>query len=278
MPTVEQLKLRKEKIEHYCAGIAIHKYEGLEQLDRDIKTKMATASIRIAVLALALARGFIEVGDIPAKLADEVCEKWLKEAGDRERDIAADRGTEVHDLAERLAQGEVVDVPAELAGHIRSWYAFVERWKMRFIATEFTVFHLKYGYAGTGDFLGYSELHPEWGLILGDYKTSVSGIWADICLQLAAIRFAQFIGRCKDKPDFHTDHSQCEFLTDSTTLPKVKTCVGVQITELGFQVVPARAGKAHFNTFLSGLNVAKWKTEGEQLALDKDSFPFEKVA
>lgn len=277
MPTIEQMKLRKEKIEHYVGLITVHKYDGLDELDRDIKAKFTTPTIRIDVLALALARNVITVDDIPPTLADQVCEKWLKEAAWRERDVAADRGTEVHLLAERISQGEVIDIPPELAGHIQAWRAWRDHWKMRFVLTEFTVFDLEHGYAGTGDFLAYSDLKPDWGLILGDYKTSESGIWPDISLQLAGLRFAKFIGRCKSNLEYHTDHSSCELATDHTTLPKVKTTIGVQITGKGFQVVPARTTKAHFNTFLSGINVAKWKTEGEKFALDKESFPFVEV-
>jgi len=274
--TVEELKLRQDRINWYVNAIGDDKQFGLTRLEQDVKdskNKKVTAAIRISVLALALARGFIEVDDVPPKHIEEVCEKWLKEAPWRERDDAADRGTEVHHLAEKITNGEIVDIPPELANHVRVFRAFVDYYEVEFILTEFTVFSINNGYAGTGDFLARFGRKPEWGLILGDYKTSESGIWPDISLQLAGLRYADFIGKCLTNPEYHEDHTNCKLDMDRSTLTKVDTTVGVQITGNSFHVVPARSTKHHFNTFLAGLNISKWKTEGERFALDNKAEP-----
>lgn len=270
MPTVEQLKLQKEKVEHYCLAIAEDKESGLAEL------RKATPAMQGNVYALALAREVISINDVPPKLAKDVAERYLKEAAWRERDVAADRGTEVHDLAERLTQGEILSVPDELANHIHVWRQFVDDWEMEFIETEFTVFYPKFNYAGTGDFLARSGRMPEWGVILGDYKTSKSGIWPDIALQLAALKYAAFIGRCSDCATYGDlcTHPASACYEDFTTLKAIETCVGVQITDEGYQVVPVRVTDATYQIFLSAINVHKWKTEAEKWALDLKTYPF----
>lgn len=276
MPTVEQLKLRKQKIEMYVVNIATNgPSNGLAAMEIDIKKRLVGPDIRIDVMALALARRVIGVEHIPPRYAKDVTEKWLKEASNRERDVAADRGTEVHNLAERLSNGEILTVPEELAEYIRSWQQFRNDWQIRIVATEFTVFNPEHNYAGTGDLLFRSDMHPELGLILGDYKTSKSGIWPDIALQLAALKYGKFIGRCLTSPVFHENHDQCLLTEDP--VPEIQTCVGIQITDTGYQVVPVHVDIATFHTFLSGITVAKWKTKGEKWALDKDTYPFKET-
>lgn len=271
MPTIEELKRRSEKIEHYVTLIDSDRQAGIDELTNDVRAKRSTKAIQVAVLALALARELIEVDDVPVRLAGEVMEKFLKEAPWRERDTAADRGTEVHDIAERISQGEIVDVPLELKGHIESFQNFRDDYGMVFIETEFTVFSTTYNYAGTGDFLGYSRKHPEWGLILGDYKTS-SSIWPDIALQLAAIRYADFIARCKSCPHPKGDHLIEDLWEDRGVLGDIETCVGVQINSDGYRVVPVNATRGFFDVFRAALIVAEFKTNGEQWALEEAQF------
>ena len=45
-----------------------------------------------------------------------------------ERDAAANKGTAVHTLAQGLAQGEAVDLPDELVGHVQSYLSFLDDW------------------------------------------------------------------------------------------------------------------------------------------------------
>lgn len=278
--TLDDLKLRAEVMEHLIERLADDKVNGLAFIDaavRDKTNKKVTPAVRKNVMALAVGRRVLDVDDIPTKLCEEVCETWLKEAAWRERDLAADKGTQVHKLAEMLSQGEKVDIPPYLERHVNSWLAFVAYYQVEFLETEFTVFDLENGFAGCGDFIARFHTRPEWGVVLGDYKTSISGIWPDIALQLAAIKHAKFIARCKacakNGPCKNGEHPRSALWEDTSVLPTIKSTVGVQITADGFHVVPVRAEEAHFNTFLSGINVALWKTIGESMALDKQSEP-----
>lgn len=102
-------------------------------------------------------------------------------------DEAKSRGTEVHDLAEKLANGEEVEVPDAIAGHVSSALRFLEDYQFESILTETSVFHEKAMYAGTFDLLGHSGLPEHAGkVILGDWKTNRTGIFPETALQLTA--------------------------------------------------------------------------------------------
>jgi hypothetical protein len=114
--------------------------------------------------------------------------KVLQDARYADRDAAANRGTAVHSLAERLIKGDEVTVPDELAGHVESYVRFLDEWDVQPIHTEFVVVSYRYGWAGTADIIA-SLRHPTdpdaretWGL---DIKTSRSGIFGEVAWQLA---------------------------------------------------------------------------------------------
>ncbi len=249
MPTAKQMQLRQERIEEYVDNIG--DIDSIEEIPKNFQ---------VAVCSLALARDLINVDNVPPRIAGEVAEHFVKTASDRKRDTAATRGTLFHKIAEDIVNGEQVTIPENVAGHYESWKQWVREWEMEFVENEFSVYSETHGYAGTGDFMGFSHKYPELGLILGDYKTSESGIWPDIALQLAGIAYADFIGR------HHLDYRE-------DAIPQFKTFVGVQITENGYRVIKVRVSIHTFNTFLSAMNIARWKTEGEGFALDK-SAPF----
>lgn len=252
MPTAEQMALRHDKVVAAVNEIREH----------GLNVKKIPANIRGSVLAMALAEKLVTASQIPPKLAIEVSERFLKEEPARVLNNAAYKGTDVHDLVERLDNGEIVDIPDMLAGHIASWRQCKNDYGFVTLRTEFTVFSPTHDYAGTGDFLGTSTVHPEWGLILGDYKTSESGIWPDIALQLAGIKNADFIGDVTYDADGNKLYNEI-----TGELEKIQTFIGIQITAKGYKVVPVNVTDGTFAVFLSAINVARWKTEFEQWAL-----------
>ncbi len=81
------------------------------------------------------------------------------------KDPAANRGTEVHNIAVPLLHGKDVDVPDEIAGHVESLVHFFDAYDVQPVLTEFVVFSHTHGYAGTGDVVldfpnGLPEPHP----------------------------------------------------------------------------------------------------------------------
>jgi hypothetical protein len=109
------------------------------------------------------------------------------------RDEAAVRGTDVHNLAERLAQGETVEVAEHLVKHVDQYLAFRERWRPTNEITEFTVVNRTHRYMGTGDLICELEAAPELGVCLIDYKTNTNGPYEQTGLQLAGYRYGETI-------------------------------------------------------------------------------------
>lgn len=132
----------------------------------------------------------------------------LKKARYEDRDTAANRGTEVHNAAQRYLEGEEIELPDDIAGHVESYISFVEDWQPEPLLVEAVVMSHRYGYAGTCD-LGVTFDDPTIiarlaeqmklphlvGLGrpvrgIGDIKTSRSGIFPETAWQVCAYRYA----------------------------------------------------------------------------------------
>lgn len=163
----------------------------------------------------------------------------LKQAPWTQRDKAAARGTEVHNLAEQLITGVDVAVPEHLSGHVESVVKFLNEWQVRPVLVERTVGHYRYGYAGTFDLIG--DL-PDGRRVLFDYKTS-TGVYPDVALQLAAYQWAS--------------HYVAE---DGTEIPMTEVGIDeakvVHVRADGYDVIPFNTGPDVFLAFLNVLAVA----------------------
>jgi hypothetical protein len=111
----------------------------------------------------------------------------LKDVPWRERDAAANRGTEVHKLAERLVKGEAVEVPGALSGYVDSYVKFLDEWQPKPVLVEATVANLRWKYAGQLDLV--ADL-PNGERAVMDLKTS-KGVYPETSLQCAAYRHAE---------------------------------------------------------------------------------------
>src|SRR5262249_37221442 len=112
--------------------------------------------------------------------------KAIADAPNVARDTAALRGTRIHALADRLAHGEEVPVPDELAGHVETCVKFLDEWDAKTRLTETPVISRRWQYGGTLDLV--AELAGKTWLL--DFKTSRSGPFGDTAFQLAAYRYA----------------------------------------------------------------------------------------
>ena len=120
--------------------------------------------------------------------------KTLTKAPDESRNAAAVKGTRIHALAEKLGDGQEVEVPDELAGHVESCVRFLDEWQPETVTSESPVYHEKYLYAGTLDLIADIGI-DRWLL---DWKTSASGAYGDTAFQLAAYRYATHILPAED--------------------------------------------------------------------------------
>lgn len=164
--------------------------------------------------------------------------KVLKKARYEDRDAAAKRGTEVHELAEHLLKGQEVTVPDELRGHVESYVRFLDEWQPTPVIVEKTVVNYAYGYAGTLDMV--VDL-PDGRRVLADIKTTRSGIYGETALQLAAYRYAEV----------YLDNG------DELPMPEVHDTWGIWVRADGYEVVPLQSDAHTFDDFRRVAAVAR---------------------
>lgn len=185
----------------------------------------------------ATAEAAVDRWDELAELGPAKRLKELQGARYAEKDKAAKRGTEVHGYAERLIHGDRIEVPEELAGHVEAYARFLDVFKVEAVAVEFGVASYKHGYAGTTDLIA-DIVVPRLGKkrLLLDLKTSRSGIFGEVALQLAAYRYADVIIGKGEDPE--------------TRMIEVEGCAGIHVRGDGADLVPVTADEAVFRSFL----------------------------
>lgn len=162
----------------------------------------------------------------------------LKQSPYAERDKAANRGTEVHALAEKLVRGQEVEVPDVLAGHVEAYVRFLDEWQPDPVLVEFTGANRQWWYAGTGDLVADMD-GDRWLL---DLKTA-KGVYGENALQVDAYRNFEF-----------------HLAADGTEqpMPEGITRLGVvHVRADGYDVVPLQSDGDPFKTFLHAAFVAK---------------------
>lgn len=114
--------------------------------------------------------------------------KW----GPRDKVTAAAlRGTQIHDLGEKVAHGLPVEVPDEHRGPVEAYARFLDKWDVETIATETPLASTKHGYGGTAD--SWARIgRRDNAVTLLDIKTG-KGVYNEVGLQLAAYRYSEFI-------------------------------------------------------------------------------------
>lgn len=174
--------------------------------------------------------------------------KTLQKARYADRDAAANRGTQVHGLGEKLVVGEQVDVPDELAGHVESYVRFLDEWEPEPIIVEGVIVSRRFRYAGTFDLI--ADIGGERWLL--DLKTSRSGIFGEVALQLAAYRYADAV------------------LVDGEEqpVPEVTRTGAVHVRADGYDLIPVTAGPEQFRAFRYVQQVADFCEHSRELVGD----------
>lgn len=110
--------------------------------------------------------------------------KEMKDARWNVNKAATKRGTEIHDLGEKVAHGHEVNVPDEHRGPVEAYARFLDKWDITMIATEAPCANTHLGYAGTLDSIGIiGKLGGMRAQI--DLKTG-KGVYDSTALQLTA--------------------------------------------------------------------------------------------
>lgn len=152
------------------------------------------------------------VTDVECGHSDEAVQ-WLRRAPFVERDRAAVRGTAVHALAERVANGEEVEVEAEYAPYVTGYVDFLDDHDVTPLLTEARLASRAHWYAGTADLI--ARMGGQTWLL--DLKTSKS-VHGSHFLQLAAYARA----------DFYVDEDSLE-----QPLPHIDRIGVIHVTENG---------------------------------------------
>jgi PD-(D/E)XK nuclease superfamily protein len=169
--------------------------------------------------------------------------KRISKAPDESRNAAAVKGTRIHALADKLANGEEVAVPDELAGHVESCVRFLDEWQAETVHTEAPVYHEKYLYAGTLDLI--ADIGTDRWLL--DFKTSASGAYGDTAFQLAAYRYATHILAGQDE---HGDPT-------TAAMTPVDKCGVIWLRADGYDLYEYTADESVWRQFLYIQQVAR---------------------
>lgn len=190
---------------------------------------------------------------LPDKFSRVKVAEALKYLPYAERDAAANRGTEVHTLAQKLAEGQEVDVPEPIAGHVDSYLKFRDEWMPENELVERPVLSRKHFYAGTFDIV--ADI-PTLGRVMVDIKTSRSGIFGETGLQLAAYRYAEV----------YLDEDGVE-----QPMPELDGCYGLWIRGDGYDLYPMQAGDAEYRLFRYVQQIAVFMEGPKLFGEDGDS-------
>lgn len=172
---------------------------------------------------------------------------YLKATPGYQRDAAANAGTTAHAIAEAIAKNVEPVIPDGYEDFARSFMRdFVEKYKPQFhpLYVEAMVYHsggdviLPYG--GTMDL--FCRIGDDVWLI--DHKTNASGVYPETALQLAAGRYAEFIGR-SDDPKRHA-------------IPKVDKCGVLWLRPEGAELIPYSVTPREFQAFAAARLAWDW--------------------
>ena len=195
-----------------------------------------------------------ELAELPVSKRIET----LKKAPYADRDAAAKRGTEVHKFGERLAKGEEVEKPDELAGHIESYLRFLNEFDPEPVLLETACVSIsKWPYAGTFDAIFD---FPKWGRRLVDIKTARSGVFPDNALQLAAYRHATHYAAPDDNWELHP-------------MPEVDGCAVIHVRADGYSLVPVETGPDVLRTFQYVQMLHRWANETSKTVVGEEIAP-----
>lgn len=137
-----------------------------------------------------------------------------KAASRRHTSIAADRGSEIHNICEQLLLGKNPAIHNDLRGYIAGFEAFLNKYQPEVLWVEQTVFNESMGYAGTADAL----LKIGSDICVIDWKSGRS-VGSSAGLQAACYGHAEWVAEWVEPPESLTTVN--EPTVRQVPLPKV---------------------------------------------------------
>lgn len=220
-----------------------------ERLDVDADTNHVGADRLVSALRLLGAKNRYNRWPKDDSISRLALAETLKATVWEDRDAGANRGHEVHTLAEHLVVGEEVDVPDTLIGYVDAYVAFLSDWDVKPILVEPVVINRTHQWMGTADLVADLVDGFRWLL---DIKTGRSGIYPETALQLAAYRNAETY--------LDPDGEEQEF-------PKVDKVGAIWVRADGYDLIPVDAGPDTYRVFRHAQRIAQWQTETGKAAV-----------
>lgn len=163
-----------------------------------------------------------------------------KSAPRRSVSEAAAVGTKVHDYFEQYARGDAPKrVPVDVQPYARHIAEFHDRYQPEYLHLEDTVWSSTHRYAGSFDWI--ARIDGE--IVLGDNKTTRSGVHAEVALQLSAYAHA-------DKLITQSG--------DEVEVPPVDAGAVFHLRPEGWKLVPVRIDREVFEHFLALRRTFDW--------------------
>lgn len=174
----------------------------------------------------------------------------IMEAARHAREHDRNRGSLAHDIIDRLAQRQPVEVPEAVEHQIKAWREFANNMVAEFIHCEATVWSHRYGYAGTLDAIAHLNNGE---LAMVDYKTG-KDVYPEVGLQLWALRNADVIVTTKgEQPLPAVDTTYVLHLPAFQLTPTGKVS-----TKSNWSLRPVETREEEGRTFLSLLDAWQW--------------------
>ena len=179
---------------------------------------------------------------------------YLKRAHRRTTNEAADVGTEVHALYEKLARGDKVGRQhPDLEPYVRWINEFHDKFQPSYRFIEDAVWSDTHKYAGSFDAL--CDIEGE--TVMLDAKSTRSGVHEEVALQLSAYAFAD---------DIVTQAGE------RVSVPKVDAGAVLHLRPEGWKLVPVRLDADVFGYFLHLREVFDWVTAESSTVIGKPLF------
>jgi len=180
--------------------------------------------------------GWVSVGGVDGAI------QLLRRAAETQRDHAAQRGVEIHSLAEAIVKGQPVVVPEDLLPYVNAYRGWLDRFQPEFLAVEEMGCSLTYSYGGTLDSIGRIA-GETW---LWDVKTS-KGVYADTSQQLAPYGRFEFLGRPNDPTKY--------------AMPKIDLYGVIHVRPEGAELIPFDITDREFEAFLAAKQQHQWRKD-----------------
>jgi hypothetical protein len=177
--------------------------------------------------------------------------EWLKGAPRRMTSGAADTGTKVHELCERIARGEDIGrVHPDLSPYVEHFREFVRIFEPEFLFMEESIWSETNDYAGTFDAI--ARIRGE--TIVLDWKTTRSGVHEEVALQMSAYANADYIVRADG---------------GKMPLPHIDGAAVLHLRPEGWGLYPVAIGHEVFTQFLHLRATLDWDRDLRKKVLGK---------